>query len=225
MASSFHPLRPFASPSAGRRVIAVWRRSAKSGPHAPLVVVLHGRGADEHDLLPVMNRLPAAFTYVSLRGLVAVADGGFTWFENRGVARPIAKSVRASVLTLRAWLDDIAPPAARRPCCVLGFSAGMMMAGALVLDDPQRFAGAVLLSGALAFDSGIACDPDRLRGLPVFYGRGSLDDVIPPELVTRSENYLRDTSGADLTLREYPHAHSISLAEIHDITAWLSEWH
>ena len=38
---------------------------------------------------------------------------------------------------------------------VLGFSAGMMMAAALVLDDPARFAGAVLLSGAIAFDAGI----------------------------------------------------------------------
>ena len=46
------------------------------------------------------------------------------------------------------------------------------MAGALLLDEPQRFAGAVLLSGALPFDCGIAADPGRLQGIPVFYGRG-----------------------------------------------------
>ena len=99
----------------------------------------------------------------------------------------------------------------------------MMMAGALLLADPQRFAGAVLLSGALPLDSGIAADPGRLLGRPVFYARGSLDDVIPADLVRRSEAYLRERSGADLIVREYAHGHTISLPEIHDIAAWLNE--
>jgi phospholipase/carboxylesterase len=204
-------------------VIALWRRPGKNGAHLPFVVVLHGRGADEHDLLPVIERLPRTFTYVSLRAFVAVEGGGFTWFENRGAAQPIAKSLRASVMALRAWLDETAEPSAGAPCYLLGFSAGMMMAGALLLDDPRRFAGAILLSGALPLDSGIAAEPGRLRDVPVFYGRGTRDDVIPAQLVTRSAEYLRDRSGAEVTFREYDHAHVISLPEIRDIAAWLSE--
>lgn len=222
MASPFHLLPPFAS-RAMPNVIAVWRRPSKDGPHVPLVVVLHGRGADEHDLLPVIERLPPRFAYVSLRALVDVDGGGFTWFENRGIARPIGKSLRASVTTLRAWLDACAPPAARRPCYLVGFSAGMMMAGALLLSDPARFAGAVLLSGALPLESGIAAEPGRFQGRPIFYARGSLDDVIPPDLVQRSEAYLRDRSGAELTVRQYAHGHAITLPEIRDIAAWLDE--
>jgi phospholipase/carboxylesterase len=153
-------------------------------------------------------------------GLVDVDDGGYTWFENRGVARPIAKSVRESVVVLRAWLDEAAPLPQR--CFVLGFSAGMMMAGALILADPARFAGAILLSGALPFDAGISTEPGRLAALPVFFGRGLSDDVIPKPLVAQSEVYLRERSGADLTLREYSHAHSISLREVQDIADWLS---
>jgi phospholipase/carboxylesterase len=204
-------------------VIARWRRAVKSGTHTPLVVVLHGRGADEHDLLPVIDRLPPTLTYASVRGLVDVEGGGFTWFENRGIARPIAKSVRASVGLLRDWLDETAPDSFAGPIYLLGFSAGMMMAGALLLDDPQRFAGAILLSGALPLESGIAADPDRLRGVPVFYASGVLDDVIPPELVARSRTYLRERSGAELTEREYDHGHSISLREIQDIAGWLAD--
>jgi phospholipase/carboxylesterase len=198
---------------------AEWRRAPKSGPHTPVVVVLHGRGADEHDLLPVIDRLPRRLTYVSIRAFVDVEGGGYTWFENRGPARPIARSVRSSIAALRAWLDEAAPPPA--PLYLLGFSAGMMMAGALVLDDPRRFAGAILLSGALPLDSGLPALPGRLAGLPVLYGRGVLDDVIPPVLVGQTERYLRDRSGAEFTLREYEHAHSISLAEMHDIAGWL----
>jgi phospholipase/carboxylesterase len=202
-------------------VIVVWRRPPKSSAHTPLVVLLHGRGADEYDLAPVIERLPRTFAYASLRGLVEVEGGGYTWFENTGVARPIARSVRASVGVVRSWLDAAAPRTQR--CFLLGFSAGMMMSGALLLDDPGRFAGAVLLSGALPLDAGIAAEPARLAALPIFYGRGLQDDVIPAPLVARSASYLRDRSGADLTLREYSHAHTISVPEIRDIATWLSE--
>lgn len=204
-------------------MIAVWRRPPRNDPHAPLVLVLHGRGADEHDLLPVIERLPSGMVYASLRAPVAVDGGGFTWFENRGIARPIAKSLRASCDALRGWLDEIAPPAAGRTCYLLGFSAGMMMAGALLLADPHRYSGAVLLSGALALDSGIAADPGRLTGVPVLYASGSLDDVIPVELVRRTQVYLRERSGAELTVREYAHGHEISLPEVREIAAWLME--
>jgi phospholipase/carboxylesterase len=206
-----------------RPVIAVWRRPPRNDPHAPLVLVLHGRGADEHDLLPVIERLPSGLAYASLRAPVAVEGGGFTWFENRGIARPIGTSLRASAEMLRSWLDEIAPPAAGRPLYLIGFSAGMMMAGTLLLSDPQRFAGAVLLSGALPLDSGIAAEPGRLLGIPVFYACGSLDDVIPLELVRRTQTYLRERSGAELTVREYAHGHAIALPEIRDIAAWLNE--
>ncbi len=221
MAVSFPPFPLFAFP----RMIAIWRRPARGGAHAPLVVVLHGRGDDENGLLPVIDRLAPAFTYVSVRGLVNVEDGGYTWFENRGVARPIAKSLRESVSVVRTWLDEVSPLATGRRVYLLGFSAGMMMAGALLLDDPQRFAGAILLSGALPLESGIAAGPDRLAAIPIFYARGKLDDVIPAGLVMQSERYLRERSGAVFAPHEYDHGHSISLPEIRDIAAWLNERH
>ena len=200
----------------------LWRRPAKHGASTPLVVLLHGRGADETDLIDLAPLLPPAFAYASVRAPVAPEDGGYTWFENRGPARPLARSVRSSVDAFRAWLDEVEPAGNDRPrTYLLGFSAGMMMAGALLLDEPTRFAGAVLLSGALAFDTAIPVTPQRLAGVPVFYGTGSLDEVIPAELATRTTAYLRDKSGAELTLREYPHGHSISRTEIGDIKAWL----
>ena len=202
----------------------IWRRPAKGAAHAPLVVLLHGRGADETDLVDLTNWLPKHFAYASVRAPVPVEGGGYTWFENRGPARPIGRSVRTSVDAFRAWLDGPATSAfdAKRTY-LLGFSAGMMMAGALLLDDPQRFAGAVLLSGALAFDAPIPVAPRRLAGVPVFYGYGTLDDVIPTDLAQRSTRYLREQSGADLTVREYRHGHTISRGEIVDVAEWLGE--
>jgi phospholipase/carboxylesterase len=203
--------------------IVVWRRPAKRGPGTPLVVFLHGRGADEHDLVDLANALPKAFVYASVRAFVAMPEGGYTWFENRGPARPISSSVRESVRAFRAWLDrpDVAAPGA--PVYLLGFSAGMMMAGAVICDDPARFAGAVLLSGALAFDAGLPMDPKRLTGVPVFFAHGSYDDVIPRDLATRTARYLSDESGAELTAKTYDIAHEISHRELADIAAWFVE--
>lgn len=196
-----------------------WLHRSKPGVKTPLVVLLHGRGADEHDLFGVAEILPRRFACASVRAPLAALGGGYTWFESRGAARPIAASLRASVADLRAWLATAAPEL-DRPCFLLGFSAGMMMAGALLLDDPQRFAGAVLLSGALPLDSGLPVLPGRLSGMSIFCGLGLHDDVIPAPLVDRSMAYLRAVSGATVSVHEYPHGHAISKRELDDIAAW-----
>jgi phospholipase/carboxylesterase len=201
----------------------VWRRPAKRGASTPLVVLLHGRGADENDLIDLASDLPREFAYASVRGPIALPEGGYRWFEDRGLGRPVPASMQSTVDAIRRWIDG--PAAAeydRKQTFVLGFSQGMMAAGALILDDPRRFAGAVLLSGAIALDTGTAT-PGRLTGLRVFTGHGSFDSVIPPERVAQTVQYLRDRSGAALTERTYPIDHSIAQREIDDIAAWLQE--
>jgi phospholipase/carboxylesterase len=203
--------------------VVVWRRPAKRGAATPLVVLLHGRGADEHDLIDLANDLPRGFAYASLRGPIPLAEGGYRWFEDRGVARPITKSLNDAVAGVRAWIDGPATAEYDRSrTYVLGFSAGMMAAGALIFDDPARFAGAVLLSGAVALDTGSAT-PGRLTGLPVFMAHGTDDAMIPADLVLQTQRYLRERSGADLTERTYHREHSIARREISDIAAWFEE--
>ena len=187
------------------------------------MILLHGRGADERDLIDLADELPPAFAYASLRGPLALPEGGYRWFEDRGVGRPVGKSLQSAVDGVRAWVDGPAGDGYdRERTFLLGFSAGMMTAGALILADPARFAGAILLSGALALDGG-AATADRLRGLPVFLAHGTADAMIPPELVLQTQRYLRERSGAALTERTYQRGHSIARREIDDIAAWLGE--
>lgn len=201
----------------------VWRHPKKRHAQAPLVLFLHGRGADEYDLLDLADGLPSRCAFASIRAPVPLPQGGYTWFESRGVAQPIGRSLHASVADLRAWIEEAGTSTYHGPLVLLGFSAGMMMAGAMILAEPTLYAGAVLLSGALAFDGTLAVAPRRLAGLPVFYGAGLLDEVIPGDLALRSAVYLREQSGATLTMREYPIGHTISRAEISDIATWLDD--
>lgn len=201
----------------------IWRHPKKRHAQSPLVLLLHGRGADETDLIDIADRLPVRCAFASVRAPVALPEGGYTWFESRGVAQPISRSLCESVAAMRDWIEEVGTSNYHGPVILLGFSAGMMMAGALLLEEPTLYAGAVLLSGALAFDTTIAVAPGRFTAVPIFYGSGMLDDVIPHDLVARTATYLREKSGATLTAREYPIAHTISNPELADIAAWLED--
>jgi phospholipase/carboxylesterase len=188
----------------------------------PLLILFHGRGADERDLLPLADALPGRFLVAAPRGPIPL-DIGSTWFENRGLGRPVGASLRATVDRLWAWLDGV-DPARFDPARIvlLGFSAGMLVASALALDRPDRVHAAILLSGTLPWENGeIEPAPGRLTGMSVFHAHGTSDDVIPPELVARSEDYLERESGADLADHTYVMGHEIVGEELGDIARWV----
>jgi phospholipase/carboxylesterase len=186
--------------------------------------VLHGRGADEFDLLEPAAAAAPGFAIASLRGPIDLG-GGYTWFENRGPGRPLGASLRASADAIWEWLAGVdSARYDRTRVTAFGFSAGMLMAGALLLDRPDAFAGAVLLSGTLPWDNdAIVPTPGRLAGKPVFHAHGRHDDVIPAEMVARTDTYLRTESGALVRSLRYDMPHAVVDREIADIATWLAE--
>ncbi len=82
--------------------------AGSTDPAAPLVVLLHGRGADETGILGLADHLPDGPQYAAVRAPIA-EGGGFAWFANRGIGRPVAESLRATMDWFRGWLDGVAP--------------------------------------------------------------------------------------------------------------------
>ncbi|HVA27312.1 MAG TPA: hypothetical protein VNF68_03985 [Candidatus Baltobacteraceae bacterium] len=205
--------------------IVRWRKAqGAGGKRPPLLVLLHGRGADEHDLFTLGPAIDSSIAVASVRGPLTTDEGGYTWSESRTPGRYIGESLRASATWFQAWLDSLASGRTEpQDVYLLGFSAGMAMASALLLDQPTRYAGAILLSGTLPFDTDVPMTKNRLANVRVFHGHGSFDRVIPADLVTRSAKYLRESSGAVLETRSYPIAHEISDPEVRDINAWLTQ--
>jgi phospholipase/carboxylesterase len=203
--------------------IVRWRKAKHDGAgRPPLVVLLHGRGADENDLFELAPAIDPSFAVASVRAPIALAEGGFTWSESSTPGRYLAASLRRSIAAMQAWfdaLDDGRPDPQRT--YLLGFSAGMAMASALIIDEPARYAGGILLSGTLPFETDLSITKNRLADVDIFSGHGTFDTVIPGDLVERTATYLRERSGARLTERTYPIAHAISDAEIADISRWL----
>lgn len=199
----------------------------------PLVLCLHGYGADEHDLVGVLTELGIGttddrFDWMSVRAPMSAQGNGFAWFpldEVELVGDPQQQqldtdAIEASCAALVELLDDLAPEV---PVIPIGFSQGAVMAGELLRAMPERVIAAVLCSGFVIPDAGD--DDATLAQLqrPVFFGWGDLDDSpIPQEVFPMSAAWLREHTRA--TIQQYPDlGHAISAAELRDIRAFLAE--
>jgi phospholipase/carboxylesterase len=219
-----HRRRHRARERRGRLVIAfaeptvAWHR--EDHPDRPLVVLLHGRGADERGIIGLADHLPAGPSYAAVRAPIT-EGGGYAWFANRGIGRPVTESLAQTMAWFRAWLDDVAPGG--RPVVLVGFSGGAAFAGGLLLADPQRFAGAAILYGTLPFDAGVPVTPARLAGVPVFVAQGDADTVIPRELLNRTWTYLLGESGAPTYARRDPGGHGLTGDTVAELGGWVAE--
>jgi phospholipase/carboxylesterase len=193
-----------------------WRGS--TDPEAPLVVLLHGRGSSEADIVALADHLPKQLAYVAVRAPIQ-EGGGYAWFANRGIGRPIAESLTETMAWFGSWLDRAVPSG--RPVVLVGFSGGAAFAGGLILDDPQRYTGAAILYGTLPFDAGVATTPARLSAVPILVAHGDTDTVIPRDLLERTWTYLHHEAGSTTTGIRDPGGHGLSAAVVAELSLWL----
>lgn len=198
--------------------VVAWRGTQDD--ERPLVVLLHGRGANEADIAALADHLPEGLAYAAVRAPIG-EGGGYAWFANRGIGRPIAESLADTMAWFRAWLDEAAP--AGRAVVLIGFSGGAAFAGGLILDDPARYGGAAVLYGTLPFDAGVPTTSGRLAGLPVLVVHGDADSVIPRELLDRTWTYLHGEAGSTTTGVRVAGGHDLSAAAVDRLNLWLGE--
>jgi phospholipase/carboxylesterase len=105
---------------------------------------------------------------------------------------------------------------------ILGFSQGAMMANAATLTTPERFAGAVLLSGFQPAVSSLTVDPAAVQGKPFFVAHGTQDPMLGIEMGRAVRDSLTEL-GVDLTYREYEMSHQVIAPELNDFKTWLTE--
>jgi phospholipase/carboxylesterase len=194
-------------------------RRGSSDPGAPLVVLLHGRGSNELDIIGLADQLPDGASYAAVRAPIA-EGGGFAWFANRGIGRPLPDSLASTMAWFRNWLDDTATSG--RPVVLVGFSGGAAFAGGLVLDDPSRYTGAAILYGTLPFEAGVPTTPNRLDGARILVIHGDRDNVIPRELLDRTWTFLTTDAGSTTTAVRDPGGHGLSAGALAELHQWLT---
>lgn len=193
---------------------------------APAVFVLHGRGADEEDLLPVARHLPDALHVVSLRAPDPL-QGGYTWYEldlsagGLEASQPEAADFRRSLDLVAESVDAAVESYGLAPdrLGLLGFSQGAITSLSLLLEDPDRYAWAAALHGYLA-DAHADLEPEGVADKPVFVGAGAGDRVIPESRSAAAADRL-DEVGAAVTRGSYPGGHGIGQQELRDVAAFV----
>jgi len=185
------------------------------------LILLHGFGADEHDLLPIGHELDPRLRVVSLQAPIALDFGGRAWFNLQqtpdGLAFDPAEVAEGARLALEA-VEEIARNSPRPLLC--GFSQGAGMALSVALARPDLTSGVLVLSGVPPRVAPAAAR-GALGGLPAFVAHGLHDPLIPVE-VGRSTRDLLQQLGAEVSYREYPMGHMVVPQEIADARAWLT---
>jgi phospholipase/carboxylesterase len=196
----------------------IWSASEADRAGRPLLLLLHGYNSNEGDLFGLAPYLPLEPAIASLRAPIHTGYG-HAWFPLMadGIERSL-QAADASTDAIIDWIDRAAPDATG--IGLLGFSQGGAMAIELLRRAPERFAFALSLSGfALPGDR----DGDtRLAELatPVFWGRGTADDVIATDAIARTQEWLPEHAALDERIYEGL-GHSIAERELADIQGFL----
>jgi len=204
------------------------RVRASAGRPKGALVLLHGRGTDERDLLPLADALDPE------RRLVAVTprgpwtfpgQPGAHWYLVRRVGFPDEETFSATWPRVAAWLDAL-PQALGVPwerTVLGGFSQGAAMSFALGLGPGRPApAGILALSGFIPSVPGFEPLLRGRDGVAVALGHGAADPVIPVDFARQARERLLD-AGADLLYRETPGmGHTIDPAFVPELRAWLA---
>lgn len=194
------------------------RTRPAAGEPAGALVLLHGRGADELDLLPLLDLLDPEQRLVGLvpRGPLALPPGGAHWYIVREIGFPDPETFLATFAQASGWLDAALTEVGLAPerTVLGGFSQGTMMSYALGLAASRpRPAGILAMSGFIPTVEGFELDLESRAGLPVSISHGTYDPIIGVEFGREARDRL-DAAGLDVTYREDPVAHQIAPAAV-----------
>jgi len=191
---------------------------------APAVLLLHGRGSHERDLLSLADAFPDGVHILSARAPDRMGQG-YTWYEldlsNGGL--PNSEPVEEDYLRSRELVDEFVGQAKAEygigDVGILGFSQGSILGMGSLLDKPETYEYVVGLHGYLParYESGY-----DVSGKPVFLAAGESDEIIAESRTAEAADRLREF-GADVTYNTYPTGHGIGADEHRDATEWLAE--
>lgn len=201
-------------------------RPARGEPEGALVL-LHGRGTNEFDLLPLLDELDPGrrLVGVTARAPLELSPGGFHWYVTRTVGYPDRETFDHTYALAARWLDALADalgvPWSRT--VLGGFSMGAVMSYALGLGVGRPApAGILAFSGFMPTVDGFELDLSGRDGYPVAIGHGTQDPVISVEFGREARRRLEE-AGARVLYRETPMFHAIDPAFVHVLQNWIVE--
>jgi len=189
----------------------------KSSPGDTLLV-LHGTGGDENDLISIGQTIAPGAAILSPRGNVLengaprffrrLAEGIFDPKEVRSRAEELARFIRAATVTYRLDPDRV---------FALGYSNGANIASTVMLVEPGILRASILLRPMLVYEPP---EQNDLTGSAAFISAGRMDPIVPMENVERLVALLQ-SAHLDVTLKWQLAGHSLVPSEVREASEWL----
>ncbi len=192
----------------------------------PCLILLHGRGADENDLLGLSEYLDPRLLIISVRAPLPFDYGfGYTWYQMLENYQPELMSLKESFQKLKQFITDVAEkyPVDPSKIFVLGFSMGTVMGNLLLLSHPEKIAGLIANSGYLPVNSGFSYDYSAIKEKPIFIAHGTEDLIIPIRFGQHMYNEFKKAE-SNVIYKEYPMGHEISMESLRDMSDWLTKY-
>ncbi len=185
-------------------------------PARPPLLLLHGTGGDENDLLPLGPLVAPGAALLSPRGRV-LENGMPRFFRRSAEGRWDFDDLRARTEELGGFLRRARTAYGLPPPVALGYSNGANIAWPLMLREPDAFAGAILMRAMLPHDPRPLPD---LKGLPVLMLAGRHDELIPVEQAGLLAALLGE-AGADVVYEVMPAGHGLTQDDVRLAASWM----
>ncbi len=192
----------------------------------PVLILLHGYGSNENDLLSLASSIDKKFLVFSLRAPVT-AGRGYCWFpidflqdKTFRYDYTVAGTSREAIMNFvsnacRAYKAD------STQVFLLGFSQGAIMSYDIAFKHPQKIKGVVALSGLLMPQTESFATTDKFKRCKFFIAHGMQDDVIS-YMNGGSAAAAIKKKGAPVEFKSYSAAHTITPEELTDVKKWLN---
>lgn len=204
--------------------------SAAATPDKPTItlIIMHGYGADEYDLLPIAKQLQGNFNAISIQAPLELDWGGFAWYHLSQTITGIhgddasrIESEQKVVDFLRKQKDE----GKLGEVILMGFSQGAAMSYSLLANEAFHslaldLKAVIAISGYIPLDVRPILSKRQLGGLPVFISHGLYDDLIPVQALDSAKELL-DKQGANVTAKTYEIGHGLTEETIADINQFL----
>ena len=192
---------------------------------ARLILLLHGRGSNRHDLFSLAEHMPDDAIVIAPEAPFAAAPWGYgpgsAWYQFLGRNRPEPESFTTSLHSIEELIAGLAKEMSFGKVVLGGFSQGGTLSLAYTLTHQNEVAGAMNFSGFLADHPQLSpIPPVPASPSPIFWGHGKQDPAIPFQLAIEGRAALQ-SAGYKVDAHDYDIGHWIDGAELRDAVAWL----
>jgi phospholipase/carboxylesterase len=184
----------------------------------PPLLLLHGTGGDENDLLPLGQELLPGAALLSPRGKM-IEHGMPRFFRRLAEGVFDLEDLKQRTGELAGFIAEARKAYGLPAPFAVGFSNGANIAASLLLSQPDALAGAVLFRAMLPFEPSAV---PKLTGKPVLLLSGSSDQMIPAASTKRLVEVLQ-TAGANLAYKTIPTGHGLTQNDLVIASQWLSK--